>query len=135
MKLFDGTTLATQWTKPDGTLTNDTLPTLNELRAHIVATGRDNLTWEDLSDLRNRDDAGHVTTGTSGEALLLDMNPRFDAAHLYASTGFNDTNHNGVLNNGELTQDQVLTRQLPRSTRICMSTLAIPSISAWSMGC
>jgi Ca2+-binding RTX toxin-like protein len=108
MKLLDGTTLATQWAKPDGTLTNDTLPTLNELRAHIVATGRDALTWEDLSDLRNRDDAGHVTTGSSGEALLLDMNPRFDAAHLYSSNGFNDTNHDGTLNNGELTQDQVV---------------------------
>ncbi len=55
MTLFDGQTLATQWMKPDGTLTNDTLPTLNELRAHVIATGRDALTWEDVGNLRNRD--------------------------------------------------------------------------------
>jgi Ca2+-binding RTX toxin-like protein len=103
MKLFDGTTLATAWTKADGTSTNDTLPTLDELRAHVVATGRDALTWEDVSNLRNRDAAGHVITsgdgaGLSGSALLLDMNPRFDAGHLH---GFYDTNGDGVQGMGE----------------------------------
>ncbi len=71
--------------------------------------------------------AGHVVAGASGEALLLDMNPRFDAAHLYSSdgyldanhngiqdlgevtySGFNDTNHNGVKDVGELTQKEVV---------------------------
>ena len=87
MKLFDGTTLSTPWTKADGTVTHETLPTLNELRDYVLATGRDALTWEDVTNLRNRDGAGHVSTGTSGEALLLDMNPRFDAAHLLNGNG------------------------------------------------
>ncbi len=101
MNLFNGTTLAEAWTKADGTPTHETLPTLNELRAHIVATGRDDITWEDVSNLRNRDASGHVIAGTSGSALILDSNPRFDAAHLFASTGFQDTNHNGVQDGGE----------------------------------
>ena len=87
MKLLDGHTLATQWAKPDGTLTNETLPTLNELRTYMEGTDRDALTWEDISSLRNRDDAGHVTAGTSGESILLDMNPRFDEAHLLLANG------------------------------------------------
>jgi Ca2+-binding RTX toxin-like protein len=98
MKLFDGHTLSTSWTTADGTVTNQTLPTLDELRAHVVATGRDALTWDDVLDYRNRDAHGHVTSGTSGSALLLDMNPRFDAQHLH---GFYDTNANGVLDSGE----------------------------------
>ncbi len=98
MNLFDGTTLATAWTKADGTSTNDTLPTLDELRAHVEATGRDALTWEDVSNLRNRDAGGHVIAGTSGSALLLDMNPRFDAGHLH---GFYDTNGDGLQGVGE----------------------------------
>ncbi len=87
MNLLDGHTLQTQWAKPDGTLTNDTLPTLNELRAHIDATGRDALTWDDIGNLRNRDAAGHVVAGTSGESILLDMNPRFDTVHLLQAQG------------------------------------------------
>lgn len=88
MNLFDGQTLAKQWAKADGTMTNDTLPTLNELRDHIRLTGREVLTWEDVSNLRVRDAAGHVVDGTgSGEALLLDMNPRFDAGHLLNAQG------------------------------------------------
>ena len=90
MELFDGTTLATAWKRPDGTLTNDTLPTLNELRAHLVATGRDDLSWDDVLNLRNRNASGDVDTGPnagpSGQALLLDMNPRFDTAHFSAAT-------------------------------------------------
>jgi Ca2+-binding RTX toxin-like protein len=97
--LLDGHTLATAWKKSDGTVTNATLPTLAELRAHVEATGRDALTWEDVFDLRNRDDHGHVISGNSGSALLLDMNPRFDAGHL---GGFADANGNGMQDAGEL---------------------------------
>ncbi|MCK1379618.1 heme peroxidase, partial [Bradyrhizobium sp. 24] len=98
MNLFDGQTLEIAWTKPDGTATHQTLPTLDELRAHVDATGRDALTWEDVNDLRNRDASGHVIAGTSGSALLLDMNPRFDAGHM---GGFYDKNGNGAQDAGE----------------------------------
>ena len=98
MNLFDGQTLDTAWTRPDGTSTHQTLPTLDELRAHVEATGRDALTWEDVNDLRNRDASGHVIAGTSGSALLLDMNPRFDAGHM---GGFYDSNGNGSQDAGE----------------------------------
>ncbi|WP_010161003.1 peroxidase family protein [Sphingomonas sp. PAMC 26617] len=99
MKLFDGHTLATQWQAADGTLSTRTLPTLDELRAHVEATGRDALTWEDVNNLRNRDASGHVIAtgqpgaGVSGSALLLDMNPRFDIGHMH---GFQDANGDGV---------------------------------------
>jgi len=98
MNLFDGQTLDTAWTKADGTTTHQTLPTLDELRAHVETTGRDALTWEDVNDLRNRDASGHVIAGTSGSALLLDMNPRFDAGHM---AGFYDKNGNGAQDAGE----------------------------------
>jgi Ca2+-binding RTX toxin-like protein len=87
IKLFDGKTLQTAWERADGTggknldhpeLENhDTLPTLNELRAHVHATGRADLTWADVLDLRNRGTHGELTGGSSGSALLLDMNPDF----------------------------------------------------------
>lgn len=96
--LLDGATLDTEWKRPDGTLTRATLPTLDELRTHLAATGRSDLTWEDVGNLRNRDAAGHVASGTSGQSLLLDMNPRFDAAHLH---GFYDKDGNGVQDAGE----------------------------------
>jgi Ca2+-binding RTX toxin-like protein len=98
MSLFDGQTLATAWTKADGTTGHDTLPTLAELRAHVSATARDALTWEDVSNLRNRDADGHIVSGASGSALILDMNPRFDAGHLL---GFYDKDGNGVQSAGE----------------------------------
>ena len=104
MNLFDGQTLADAWQKADGTMTHDTLPTLDELRAHVEATGRDALTWEDVANLRNRDAAGHViATGQAGaglsqSALLLDMNPRFDIGHLH---GFYDKDGDGVQGAGE----------------------------------
>lgn len=69
------------WKNAFGETTKDTLPTLNELRAHLIATGRDDLTWQDIADLRNRDADGKVADGSSGQALILDMNPRFDEAH------------------------------------------------------
>jgi hypothetical protein len=87
MNMLDGNTSA-EWTNAWGEATQATLPTLNELRAHLIATGRDDLTWEDVLNLRTRDAAGHVvdsdanTAGVqavkTGAALLLDMNPRFD---------------------------------------------------------
>ena len=104
MNLLDGHTLETTWTKADGTVTNETLPTLAELRAHVIASGRDDLSWEDISNLRNRDSHGHVIAtgqagaGGSGSAVLLDMNPRFDIGHLH---GFYDKNANGAQDTGE----------------------------------
>ena len=91
--LFDGTTLSDEaaWTL-NGVLTHQTLPTLSELRAHVLATGRDDLTWDDIANFRVRDAQGHVldadpnTAGVQAvytrEALLLDMNPHFDDAHI-----------------------------------------------------
>jgi Ca2+-binding RTX toxin-like protein len=79
---------------PDGLgvgTTTRTLPTLAELRAHLVATGRDDLTWDDVNNYRARDADGHVidTNADSvggyvytGQALLLDMNPHVDSAHV-----------------------------------------------------
>lgn len=78
--LLDGDT-SVAWKNAFGETTNATLPTLNELRAHLIETGRADLTWEDVSNLRNRDADGNVVAGTSGQALILDSNPRFDAAH------------------------------------------------------
>ncbi|MEZ5923828.1 MAG: peroxidase family protein [Hyphomicrobiaceae bacterium] len=96
MKLFDGTTLVDAWERrwPDGssTMVHDTLPTLNELRAHLIETGRDDLTWEDVGNYRNRDASGHVVAdgdpgaGYSGHAVLLDMNPGFTMGTFDAST-------------------------------------------------
>jgi Ca2+-binding RTX toxin-like protein len=86
MELLDGVTLVDSWTRkwPDGTTTevHDTLPSVSELRDHVLDTDRDALTWEDFFDYRNRDAAGNVSTGNSGQNLLMDMNPRFDSAHL-----------------------------------------------------
>ncbi len=101
MELFDGSTLADTWTRrwPDGTTTEvrDTLPTLNELREHVLDTGRDALTWEDVSNYRNRDASGDVSTGNSGHALILDMNPRFDLAHLNPDDSRADTDWDGLV--------------------------------------
>jgi Animal haem peroxidase/RTX calcium-binding nonapeptide repeat (4 copies) len=85
-RLLDGhETVA--WTDGFGVETTMTLPTLNELRAHIEATGRAALTWEDVLNLRQRDATGQlldtddltagVQTAGSGHAMLLDMNPGF----------------------------------------------------------
>ena len=97
MYLFDGTTLAAPWERPnaDGTvtLTKATLPTLNELRAHVAATGRDDISWSDIGNFRARDASGHLldldatTLGLQAKltdhALLADFLPRLDAAHLF----------------------------------------------------
>lgn len=69
-------------------MTTNTLPTLKELRAYLLATGRDDLTWDDINNFRARDAQGHVLFKTDGtpiqidEAVLLDKNPHFDAAHI-----------------------------------------------------
>lgn len=96
-EMFDGQTSAA-WTDAFGNLTNDTLPTLNELRTHLVETGRDDLSWEDVSNLRNRDASGHVIGGTSGAALLLDSNPRFDAEHLMKGADAQDAAITSAIN-------------------------------------
>lgn len=84
--LIDSNTLANTWTRWDGVETNQTLVTVNALRDHLIETGRDDLTWEDIGDVRNRDASGHIDgSGTSGHALLLDMNPRFDGARMDAA--------------------------------------------------
>ena len=99
MYLFDGTTLVNGWNRqnPDGTttVTHDTLPTLNELRAYLRATGRDDLSWNDISNLRVRDANGKVldidpnTAGVqaafTGHTLIADFLPRLDAAHMNAA--------------------------------------------------
>lgn len=67
-------------------LSTRTVPTLDELRAHLLATGRDDLTWDDVNNYRARDEHGRVidTNGAAaggyvytGQAVLLDMNPDF----------------------------------------------------------
>jgi len=104
--LFDGNHTQA-YTNGFGEQTKATLPTLNELRAEILktrsvatdASGMDvldskgvdqGLTWEDVSQaLRHRDASGLVVTDPATgkpmlttEPLLLDMNPKFDVAHL-----------------------------------------------------
>lgn len=49
-----------EWVDGFGNATTATLPTLNELRAHLAATGRPDITWEDVSNLSIRDDNGNV---------------------------------------------------------------------------
>ena len=76
-------------------LTNRTVPTLDELRAHMLATGRDGLTWDDINNFRARDAAGHLidTNGAAaggyvhtGQSLLLDMNPDFNLINFNNAT-------------------------------------------------
>ncbi|WP_242185907.1 peroxidase family protein [Sphingomonas sp. CARO-RG-8B-R24-01] len=73
-KLLDGHQTVS-YTNAFGAATTATLPTLNELRAAVTATGRTALTWDDVTDaLRHRDAQGHVgyydSTGT--EVAYLD---------------------------------------------------------------
>ena len=86
-QIYSSSTFNDLGTGADGRgLTNRTVPTLDELRAHMLATGRDGLTWDDINNFRSRDAAGHVidTNGAAaggyvftGQAVLLDMNPDF----------------------------------------------------------
>lgn len=99
MRLFNGTSLEQPWERqnPDGTAKNttETLPTLNELRAHVIATGRADISWEDVSNFRVRDSDGQVLDlnpalagiqeKTTGQTLVADMLPRFDTLHLFSS--------------------------------------------------
>ena len=96
MYLLDGTTLAAPYERPnpDGTvtLTRNTLPTLNELRKHVVTTGRADISWGDIGDVRARTATGQVldidpaTAGVqakqTGHTLIADMLPRVDAGHV-----------------------------------------------------
>lgn len=97
MRLFNGSSLADPWKRqnPDGTVssTTETLPTLNELRRHIIDTGRDDISWADVGNFRVRDAAGKVLdlnpalpgvqVKSTGQVLVADMLPRLDAAHLF----------------------------------------------------
>lgn len=99
MRLFNGSSLAQPWLRsnPDGTTTNTTatLPTLTELRAYVLSTGRDDLSWDDINNFRARDSAGKLidldpaTAGLqpklTGQTLIADMLPRLDDAHLFSS--------------------------------------------------
>ena len=49
-------------------LTTRTVPTLGELRAELVATGRDDVTWDDVNNFRARDAYGHVIDTNAGAA-------------------------------------------------------------------
>jgi Ca2+-binding RTX toxin-like protein len=108
MYLFDGKVLDNPWIRqnPDGTSTstNQTLPTLNELRAELLKTGRDDLSWGDIDNLRVRNNKGNVLTSSgvdgivgnaddtaglaiqfTGHTLIADFLPRIDADHLFSS--------------------------------------------------
>ena len=86
--LFNGKT-SVEWIKSDGSPTTETLPTINELRKQLLETHRTDLSWDDISNFRNRDASGNVQAGagTSGAALLLDMNPHFDVSVAQNSAG------------------------------------------------
>jgi Ca2+-binding RTX toxin-like protein len=112
--LFSGNSLKKSWNfvQADGTsaMTKETVPTLKELRAHLRATGRDDLTWEDIQNYRVRDDRGRVLDADpnragiqvikTGQAILLDMNPLFDASRIYQNGKTKDTT--GILAGVEL---------------------------------
>jgi len=98
MRLFDGTVLDQPWERrnPDGTvtLTKNTLPTLNELRKHIVETGRADLSWDDtVTNLRVRDGSGQILdldpaasdiqSKLTDHVFIADWLPRLDAEHLF----------------------------------------------------
>jgi Ca2+-binding RTX toxin-like protein len=119
MKLFSGASLQQSWTRINPITgvaeeTHATLPTLSELRAHLLATGRDDLTWEDISNFRARDSHGKVvdrdgdaTNGiqaiSTGSPLLLDMLNRLDAAHLLADPFAGVAGHINVLSTFDAT--------------------------------
>jgi Ca2+-binding RTX toxin-like protein len=92
-QLLDGHTVAAYESKvfddAGAGLTTRTLPTLNELRAALAATGRADLSWEDISNYRIRDESGQIWDSdgnplngiqavSTGEPILLDNLPRFD---------------------------------------------------------
>ncbi|MEI8228196.1 MAG: peroxidase family protein, partial [Planctomycetota bacterium] len=98
MRLFDGNVLDQPWERrnPDGTvtLTKNTLPTLNELRNHIVLTGRADLSWDDtVTNLRVRDGSGQILDldaatpeiqpKLTDHVFIADWLPRLDAEHLF----------------------------------------------------
>ena len=112
MRLFDGHSLANAWSRanPDGTTTSttETLPTIGELRAYLSQTGRDDLNWDDINNLRRRDQQGHVLVGTgagkTGEALIADMLPHFDSSHLLVDPLAGLAGHTDLLNGFGLTR-------------------------------
>lgn len=112
MKLLDGTTLKEAWkyTNPKtGQVewVHNTLPTVGELRRHLVATGRADLTFADLVNLRARSASGQIldldpnTAGTqalqTGDTLLSDFQAFFDQAHLQPDPLAGLANHTDLL--------------------------------------
>jgi hypothetical protein len=108
--LLDGHT-SHAWTNAFGESVTSTLPTLSELRAHLVATGRADISWEDVANFRARDASGHIADSDAtlagvqstniGQALLLDMNPHFDAGHIsLAKLQVLDANITGITYGG-----------------------------------
>jgi Ca2+-binding RTX toxin-like protein len=103
--LLSGYTLKTayEFAQSDGTtaLTRETIPTLQELRAHLVATGRDDLTWDDIQNYRARDSQGRLIDAdpnlagiqavSTNQAILLDTNPHIDALRIYKNGSSADT--------------------------------------------
>jgi Ca2+-binding RTX toxin-like protein len=103
--LLSGYTLKTayEFVQSDGTtaLTRETIPTLQELRAHLVATGRDDLTWEDIQNYRARDSQGRlidadpnlagIQSVSTNQAILLDTNSHIDALRIYKNGSSADT--------------------------------------------
>lgn len=98
-RLFDGTSLADNWTDAFGSSTKNTLPTLNELRSEIrhnggsdVGGARADLSWDEVAGQvlhRNLDGSiAHDLLGNTihtGQPLLLDMNPIFNASNISAT--------------------------------------------------
>jgi Ca2+-binding RTX toxin-like protein len=107
--MFNGQSLKNAWefVQADGssTLTKETVTTLKELRAHLLATGRDDLSWGDLQNLRVRDSQGRVLDADPNQAgiqsintdqpFLLDANPHLDASRIYQNGSSPDST--GVL--------------------------------------
>ncbi|MEQ1714962.1 MAG: peroxidase family protein, partial [Hyphomicrobium sp.] len=112
LELFDGASLEQTWTRkwPDGSTTEvrDTLPTLSELRDHVLDTGRAEITWEDVADFRNRNDAGQIDAGNSGHALILDMQMRFDTAHLDSTQAVGGSTVNDLVDAAVITLNNSL---------------------------
>jgi Ca2+-binding RTX toxin-like protein len=113
MRLFSGASLQQSWTRISPITgaaeeTHATLPTINELRTHLLATGRADLTWEDINNFRARDAHGQVVDQdgnaangiqaiSTGSPLLLDMLNRLDAAHLLADPFAGVAGHTNLL--------------------------------------
>ena len=115
------------WVDGFGNATTATLPTLNELRAHLAATDRPDITWEDVSNLSIRDadgnvlyfdangdaqayvdvDGVHDMTGMLVDATVLDTLSTKGSGHallLDMNPGFGELVSNGNTSSGTIIQ-------------------------------